>query len=103
MSFVIFAATLLYLIEGPIQPEKFGSIPRAMWWATVTLTTIGYGDAYPVTTLGKIVAGAAAMASIGLVAMPTGIMAAAFSEAIQKHARETEEGEQDEAEDSTPT
>jgi len=95
MSFVVVAATLLYIIEGPIQPDKFGSIPRAMWWSTVTLTTIGYGDAYPVTTLGKIVAGAAALASIGLVAMPTGIMAAAFSEAIQRHARETDDKDQD--------
>lgn len=87
MFFLILSASALYVVEGEVQPEKFGSIPRAMWWATATLTTIGYGDVYPITTLGKICAAISAIAGIGLVAMPTGIMAAAFSEAVQRHAR----------------
>ena len=88
LTFMVFSASLLYLVEGPAQPDKFGSIPRALWWATAALTTIGYGDVYPVTVLGRIFGAAVALGGIGLVAMPTGIMAAAFSEAVQKHSND---------------
>ena len=54
-----------------------------MWWAMATLTTVGYGDVYPITPMGKVFAGCAAIAAIGIVAMPAGIMAAAFSDAFQ--------------------
>lgn len=81
---LIFGASALYFIEGELQPDKFGSIPRALWWAVITMTTIGYGDVYPITALGKIVAAFVAIAGIGLIAMPTGILAAAFSDAMQK-------------------
>lgn len=80
---LLISATLLHLVEGPAQPDKFGSIPRALWWAVVTLTTIGYGDVFPVTPLGKVLAGATAVIGIGLIAAPTGILAAAFSEACR--------------------
>lgn len=89
MSFVIasmlllMSSTLLYIVEGGIQPETFGSIPRAMWWSIATLTTVGYGDVYPVTTLGRVFAGLTAITGIGLIAMPTGILASAFSDALQ--------------------
>lgn len=83
--FLVLTATLLYFAEGQVQPEAFGSIPRAMWWSIMTLTTVGYGDVYPVTILGRICAGATAVIGIGLIAMPTGILAAAFSEVFQKH------------------
>jgi voltage-gated potassium channel len=82
---IIFGATALFWIEGHVQPDKFGSIPRALWWSVVTFTTIGYGDVSPITPLGKGVAGLVAVSAIGLVAMPTGILAAAFSDAMQRH------------------
>lgn len=81
---LLVSATLLYVAEGQHQPESFGSIPRAMWWSIATLTTVGYGDVYPVTPLGKVMAAITAVAGIGLIAMPTGILAAAFSDALQK-------------------
>jgi voltage-gated potassium channel len=80
---MLIGATALYLLEGELQPDKFGSIPRALWWSVITLTTIGYGDVYPVTTAGKLVASFVAIAGIGLIAMPTGILAAAFSDVMQ--------------------
>ncbi|WP_334180326.1 potassium channel family protein [Pseudoxanthomonas sp.] len=83
-TLLIFGASALYWIEGDLQPDKFGSIPRALWWAVITLTTIGYGDVYPITPAGKFVAGLVAISGIGLIAMPTGILASAFSEAMRK-------------------
>ena len=82
---VLVGATALYWAEGSEQPEAFGSIPRAMWWSIITLTTVGYGDVSPVTTIGKVLAAIVALGGIGLVAMPTGIIAAAFSDAMQRH------------------
>lgn len=81
---LLFGATALYMTEGDVQPEEFGSIPRALWWSVITLTTVGYGDAFPITALGKVFAGMVALSGIALVAMPTGIIAAAFSEAMQR-------------------
>ncbi len=65
--------------------------PRVMWCAVATLTTVGYGDVYPITALGKVLAGIVAVTAIAIVAMPTGIMAAAFSDAFQE-LREEEAG-----------
>lgn len=84
LAMMIVAATLLYVAERDVQPEAFGSIPRAMWWAIATLTTVGYGDVYPATTVGKILAGLVALSGIGLVAMPAGILASALSTAYQE-------------------
>jgi voltage-gated potassium channel len=78
------SSTLLYIVEGDAQPATFGSIPRAMWWSIATLTTVGYGDVIPVTVVGRVLAGLTAITGIGLIAMPTGILAAAFSDAIQR-------------------
>ncbi len=81
---MIIASTLLYWAEADAQPDKFGSIPRAAWWAIVTLTTVGYGDTFPVTVLGKIFSGLVLIAAIGLIALPTGIFAGAMSEVMQR-------------------
>ncbi len=86
---LLFGATSLYWLEGAIQPDKFGSIPRAMWWAVETLTTLGYGDVYPVTPGGKLIATVMAILGIGVIALPTGILASAFSDAVQRQ-REAE-------------
>ncbi|HUE47092.1 MAG TPA: ion transporter [Aestuariivirgaceae bacterium] len=77
------ASVLLYIAEGAVQPENFGSISRSMWWSVVTLTTVGYGDSYPITTLGQIFAGVIAILGIGAVALPSGILAGAFIEAFR--------------------
>ncbi|HYE46242.1 MAG TPA: ion transporter [Caulobacter sp.] len=93
VGLMVFSATLLYLVEGDAQPDKFGSIPRALWWAVATLTTIGYGDIYPITPLGKLLASVTAVTSIGLIALPTGILAAAFSDALARHRAAAETSE----------
>jgi voltage-gated potassium channel len=82
---ILISATALYWAEAEVQPDAFGSIPRAMWWAVITLTAVGYGDVYPVTPLGKIFASFVALTSIALIAVPTGIIAAAFSDGMQRH------------------
>lgn len=77
-----------------MQPDQFGSIPRALWWAVITLTTTGYRDVYPITPGGKVVAGLVAISGIGVIALPTGILAAAFSDAVQR-ARAVRDGDAD--------
>ncbi len=84
LGLMLVSATCLYVVEGPLQPDKFGSIPRALWWSVITLTTIGYGDVYPESGLGRLLAAITAMFGIGLIAAPTGILASAFSEASQR-------------------
>jgi voltage-gated potassium channel len=79
-----FSSSAIYYCERSTQPEQFSSIPASLWWAVATLTTVGYGDVYPITTLGKIFAGIVAIIGIGMVALPTGILGAGFVEEIQK-------------------
>ena len=79
---LLFGAVIPYLVEGSSQPETFGSIPRAMWWSMATLTTVGYGDVYPITLLGKICASFIALIGIGVVALPAGIIAANFTKEL---------------------
>lgn len=81
---MIIAASGIYLVEKDHQPEFYGSIPQSMWWSIVTLTTVGYGDAYPITTFGKIFAAIIMVAGVGLVALPTGILASGFSDNLHR-------------------
>jgi voltage-gated potassium channel len=81
----LIAAAVMHLVEGRVQPEKFGTIPDAMWWAIVTLGTIGYGDVVPITALGKFIAGATIFLGLIMVALPVGIIASGFAEEIHRH------------------
>ena len=78
------AAVAIYYCERDIQPEAFGSIPASLWWSVVTLTTIGYGDVYPVTPLGKLLTTLVALLGLGMVAIPTGLIAAALMKTATK-------------------
>ncbi len=84
MISVIVASSLMYLVEGNEQ-EAFSSIPNAMWWCVVTFTTVGYGDTYPVTPLGKILAAIVAILGIALYGILTSILGSAFLDEIEKN------------------
>jgi voltage-gated potassium channel len=84
---LLFASSLIYFAEHRAQPKAFASIPAAMWWSIVTLTTVGYGDVYPVTAAGKALAAVIAVLGIGLFALPTGLLGAAFIERLDKTKR----------------
>ena len=81
---LIFSSSVMYFAEHEAQPEVFSSIPASMWWGVITLTTIGYGDTYPVTAVGRAVAGAVSVMGIAVYAIPTGIMASAFIEELRR-------------------
>ncbi len=81
---MLVSSSLIHLVEGHVQPDKFGTIPDSMWWAIVTLTTVGYGDVVPVTLAGRIVAGCTMVTGMLMLALPIGIVATAFSEEIHK-------------------
>jgi len=85
-------SSAMYFVEHEAQPDKFRSIPEAMWWSVITLTSVGFGDVYPVTQLGKFIGALVAMMGVGFVALPTGILAAGFNEEIreQKRGKDTE-------------
>ena len=86
---LVFASSLMYYAEHEAQPEVFSSIPASLWWGIVTLTTIGYGDTYPVTIAGKAIGAAVAVIGLAIYAIPLGIMASAFTEELR---RQREEG-----------
>lgn len=84
---LVVASSLMYYIENPHQPEHFRDIPSSMWWAIITLTTVGYGDVYPISTIGKVVGGIVALMGIGLVALPTAILSTGFLRELQRRYR----------------
>jgi voltage-gated potassium channel len=78
------ASSMVYEAENEVQPEAFANIPDAMWWGVVTLTTVGYGDIYPKTPLGKFIGSFVVIAGVGLFALPAGILASGFNEVLQR-------------------
>lgn len=84
MGAALVAAAMMHLAEGRVQPDKLGTIPEALWWAVVTIGTIGYGDVVPVTPLGKIIATATIFFGLIMIALPVGIIANAFAERIHR-------------------
>ena len=94
--FILFIALIIsssgmYLVEKDVQPEKFGSIPHAMWWAIVTLTSVGYGDVTPITSMGKFFGSVIIILGILTVALPSGILAAAFTDFTRKSQKKYED------------
>ena len=81
---LVISASLMYLAEHEVQPEAFSSIPASMWWAVATLTTVGYGDVYPITVLGKIMASMIALLGIAAIAVPTGIITSSLTSLSDK-------------------
>ncbi len=81
---MLIASTGIYIFEKDAQPDKFSSIPEAMWWAIATLTTIGYGDVTPVTGMGKFFGAIIAIIGIGVVALPSGILASGFTDQLKR-------------------
>jgi voltage-gated potassium channel len=81
---LLLASSMMYSIENAVQPDKFPNIPATLWWAVATLTTVGYGDVYPITVAGKILSGIIAILGIGLVALPSGIISSGFISAASK-------------------
>jgi len=81
---LILSSSLMYYIENEAQPEQFKSIGHSFWWAVATLTTVGYGDVYPITGLGKVIGSIIALIGIGFVALPTGIISSAFIGKVQE-------------------
>jgi voltage-gated potassium channel len=79
---LLFVSSIMYFVENEAQPDNFSSIPETMWWGIATLTTVGYGDIYPITPLGHFLGGIIALIGIGLFALPTGILASGFSDEI---------------------
>jgi voltage-gated potassium channel len=91
MMLLVFSASLMYVVENEAQPDKFPHIPSALWWGVATLTTVGYGDVFPVTPLGKLFGSFIAFLGIGIFALPTGILASGFAEEIKKRREKYEQ------------
>ena len=84
---MLIASSIIYYLEHAAQPEVFSSIPASMWWGVVTMTTLGYGDVYPITALGKVFGGFIAILGVALFSLPTGILASGFIEQINEAKR----------------
>ena len=83
-ALLVLASSLMFYAEQTAQPDKFSSIPAAMWWSIITVTTVGYGDVAPITPLGRLLAGVIALLGIGIFALPAGILGSSFMEQVAR-------------------
>jgi voltage-gated potassium channel len=93
---LIISSTLMYEIEHDAQPDKFPNVLSAFWWSIATLTTIGYGDVYPITSLGKVISAMISLIGIGFIALPTGIISSGFIDEFRDAYKAKEEKEEEE-------
>lgn len=95
ISFILLliSSATMYNLENKVQPEQFPNIIATFWWAIATLTTVGYGDVYPITPMGKLVSGIISLLAIGLVALPTGIISAGFIEKVESKKNDVEKND----------
>jgi len=84
LGLLVFSASVIYALEHEAQPEVFGSVPKSMWWALATLTTVGYGDVVPVTVLGKMFGGIVMIFGLGMFALPIAIVSSGFAREIHR-------------------
>lgn len=96
---VFVASTFAYIVEHSVQPHVFSSIPAAMYWAVITMTTVGYGDMVPITTVGKMLGALIGIMGLGMVALPAGILASGFNNALHRRRVMLEERVHDAMED----
>ena len=101
--YLIMSSSILYLLENEAQPNAFSSIPAAMWWGAAALTTVGYGDIFPITALGKVMGAILAIFGIAMFALPVGILATGFVEAFDGMTQEKARTGRLEGEESAPT
>jgi voltage-gated potassium channel len=80
---IVMSASLMYFVENEAQPQKFSDIPSAMWWSVATLTTVGYGDVYPITPLGKLLGSFIQISGIAFFALPTAVIGAGLIEQLR--------------------
>ncbi len=85
---LVLASSLMYYVEHEVQPDAFSSIPATMWWGVATLTTVGYGDVYPITSIGRVLGAFIAIMGVGIFALPAGIIASGFEAEIKKKSEE---------------
>lgn len=84
LALILFAATGMNYLEGDVQPDTFGDIPSSMWWALATLTTVGFGDAVPITPWGKVWSGLFMIFGLGMFALPIGIVSTGFAQELNR-------------------
>ncbi len=81
---LLLTSSAMFFVEHEAQPDNFSSIPATMWWGIATITTVGYGDVYPITSLGKTLAGCVVLIGVGMIALPTGILVSGYMEQIDE-------------------
>ena len=99
---LILASLLIYHAEHEAQPEQFENAFSGLWWAVATLTTVGYGDIYPITPVGRLLGAIIAILGIGMVAVPTSILSAGFMEVLEKRARDNGKTDSHECPEKAP-